>query len=268
MKKYALVTGERGGIGLEVANQLVEKGYDVIGLDLAPLPDQTKKWQHHFQVDICDQEALKNVYREVSQFTDRLEAVVNVAGIMHTGSLIEEDVATIKKIFDVNVFGTYSVNQIFFPMLLKAKGRVINFSSEYGCYATAPFSGFYTASKHAVEAYSDGLRRELACFDIPVITVRPGAFKTDMEKGAHIEFEKFLKKTQLYQEALKRMMPLLESSTKNAKPASIIGAVTVKAVTDPKPKRIYKSNHNIGMKILSKMPLAIQDRVFIKMLKG
>lgn len=59
MEKYALVTGARGGIGLEVANQLLEKGYHVIGLDLAPLPNQTKKGQHHFQVDICDQEALK-----------------------------------------------------------------------------------------------------------------------------------------------------------------------------------------------------------------
>lgn len=111
------------------------------------------------------------------------------------------------------------------------------------------------------------LRCELACLDIPVITIRPGAVKTEMEKGAEVAFTSFLSRTKLYKTQLEKMLPLLENNTKNAKPASVIAKVTMRALEDKNPRIIYRSNHNMGMKILSAMPLFLQDIVYRNMLQ-
>jgi NAD(P)-dependent dehydrogenase (short-subunit alcohol dehydrogenase family) len=119
-----------------------------------------------------------------------LAGLVNNAGIAFAGPLMHQPLDEVRQHFEVNVLGLISVTQAFLP-LLGAKenpahkpGRIVNVSSVSGRVAE-PFIGAYAASKHAVEAISDSLRRELLLYGIDVIVVRPGTVETPIwEKGA------------------------------------------------------------------------------------
>ena len=107
------------------------------------------------------------------------------------GSLVESSIDDLNKIINVNLIGMYKINNLFFPMLNKDGSRIINISSEYGVLDAIPFHTFYPISKHAVEIYNDGLRRELSGQNIKVIAIRPGAFKTAMQGNINNQFEEY-----------------------------------------------------------------------------
>ncbi len=265
-RKYVLVTGTGGGIGKATALRLLEAGCEVFGCDLRPSDIQHEGF-HGLIMDVTDLESIRAAYDAVAQVTDRLDAVINVAGIMFMGSLIEEAPERMGRIINVNLLGMCRVNQVFFPMVEKAKGRFLNFSSEYGTYAVVPFNGFYTTTKHAVESYSDGLRRELKYIGIPVVTIRPGAFKTEMESSTADIFRKITENSVHFRPVLEKMSTLLVNGTKNAKDPDCMAQVVVKAVMAKKPGRVYKCNHNLGVKLMSRLPAGWVDAIFYRMFK-
>lgn len=216
----------------------------------------------YFKADITNREQIQNVFSAITKETDTLDVIINVAGIMMMGSLVAEPMEKLERMLKVNVCGMYLINEIFLPLIEKGKGRIINFSSEYGTYTAVPFNGFYTITKRAVETYSDVLRRELNYIGIPVITVRPGAFKTNMEKSIEQAFEAICEKTTHYKKPLTKFKSMLASGTKGAKEPEVLTKVVMKAVTAKKPKRVYKCNHDIKVKMLSKMPVGFGDFVF------
>ena len=266
MQKYALVTGTSGGIGKATALRLLEAGYTVFGCNRRKSEIDHENF-YGIVMDISSSESVKAAYTEIAAVTDRLDAIINISGIMFMGALIEEDAERMAQILNVNVVGMCRVNNTFLPMVEKAKGRILNCSSEYGTYATVPFNTFYTTSKHAVESYSDGLRRELRFLGIPVITVRPGAFKTDMEKSTADIFRAITEKSTHYRSILGKMESMLVDGTKNAKDPDVMAQVILRAVTAPKPKRIYSCNHNLGTKLMSHLPAGMVDAIFYGMLK-
>lgn len=266
MEKCVLVTGTSGGIGKAVAMRLLDAGYEVFGCNRRDSGIQQEHF-HPIHMDITSQESVEEAREAVSEYTDRLDAIVNISGVMFMGSVLDLPAERMQQILNVNLIGMYRVNRTFFPMVEKAKGRIINFSSEYGTYAVVPFNAFYTTSKHAVESYSDGLRRELRYLGIPVVTIRPGAFKTDMEKSTADQFSRLIATSAHFSDVLKKMEPLLVNGTKNAKDPDVMAEVTMKAITDRKPRRVYKCNHNIGTKLMSKLPSGLVDEIFYRMFK-
>lgn len=142
--------------------------------------------------DVTDSEAVLRAAGEVEGAVDGagLAGLINNAGTALAGPLMHQPLDEVRQHFEVNVFGLISVTQAFLP-LLGAKehpahkpGRIVNVSSVSGKVAE-PFIGAYAGSKHAVEAISDSLRRELLLYGIDVIVIRPGAVKTPIwEKGA------------------------------------------------------------------------------------
>lgn len=266
MKKYALVTGTSGGIGKVTALRLLEAGYVVFGCNRRKSAIAHESF-HGIVMDISNSESVQAAFEEISNVTDRLDVIINISGIMFMGALIEEDAERMEQILNINVVGMCRVNNTFFPMVEKANGRIINCSSEYGTYATVPFNAFYTTSKHAVESYSDGLRRELRFLSIPVITVRPGAFKTDMEKSTAEIFRAITEKSTHYRQILSKMESMLVDGTKNAKDPDVMAQVILRAATAQKPKRVYTCNHNLGAKLMSHLPAGMVDTIFYSMLK-
>ena len=163
--------------------------------------------------------------------------------------------------------GIDKVNRLFSPLIEKEKGRYINLSSEYGTYQVVPVNAFYTISKHALESYSNDFRRVLKYIGIPVVTIRPGAVKIEMENSTSTIFKANTEKSTHYKGVLKKMGPLLEGGTKNAKDPKVMARVVVKAIEAKKPKRVYKSNHNLGVKIMSYLPQKMVDNIFYLMFK-
>ena len=95
------------------------------------------------------------------------------------------------------------INRLFFPLVEKEKGKLIDFSSEYGIYQVVPFNAFYITNKHAEESYSDGLRRELKYNGIPVVTIKPVALKTEMENSTSAIFKAITDNSTHYKGVLK-----------------------------------------------------------------
>lgn len=262
--KKVLITGGAGGLGLATANYLVDRDWIVYAADYnkTALDCINRKNIIPIKVDISDEASIEKAVQEVGKTTDALDGIVNFAGIMAMGSLIESDAEMMRRILDINVLGMYRMNKAFFEMILKGYGRIVNISSEYGTLGAVPFNGFYTTSKHAVEMYSDALRRELVFLNIPVIKIRPGAFKTNMQGGTNAMFDKALTCTVHYKDVLSKMRSMMEAKTGIAKDPVILAEKVYKALTDKKPRLVYSANLNRMQKIMSSLPERVQDKIY------
>jgi NAD(P)-dependent dehydrogenase (short-subunit alcohol dehydrogenase family) len=192
--------------------------------------------------DVTDSAAVHRAAGEVEETVDGagLAGLVNNAGT----PLMHQPLDEVRRHFEVNVFGLISVTQAFLP-LLGAKdhpahkpGRIVNVSSVSGRVAE-PFIGAYAGSKHAVEAVSDSLRRELMLYGIDVIVVRPGAVKTPIwEKGAVPVISGRYHRTD-YSGPLNRFQDFAEKLVSGGDPPEKIGKFIRKVFEARRPKTKY-----------------------------
>jgi NAD(P)-dependent dehydrogenase (short-subunit alcohol dehydrogenase family) len=187
-----LVTGASTGIGLAITQYLASKGMHVFAgarkkealESLAQNPNVTP-----LKLDVTNAEDIKQAKKIIEEKTAGLFALVNNAGIGNGGPLMDVSVEDLRAQFEVNLFGVHQITQAVFPLLLKAKGRIVMMSSDSGFFAT-PFFGPYCSSKFALEGYSDSLRREITPYSVKVIIIEPGRVTTPIwDKG-----EKYLNK--------------------------------------------------------------------------
>ncbi|MEZ4287471.1 MAG: SDR family NAD(P)-dependent oxidoreductase [Polyangiales bacterium] len=264
-QKFALVTGAAGGLGAATVQELVTNGWFVFAADLAdaaqaPRTDAPNIFR--VTMDVCDRESIDHAFTEVSDRTKSLDAVVNFAGIHALASMIEIDEADFKRVMDINLFGTFRVNQRFFELLHAAKGRIVNISSETGWQSAGPFNGPYAISKHAIEAYSDALRRELALLDVSVIKVQPGPFRTSMVKGLGETFERAANKSRYFRHVLMGVQPLAAREAESAAPAVVLAKAVVAALQSNRPRAAYSVRPNRMRAALDSLPTPIVDRIW------
>lgn len=267
--KQIVITGAAGGLGSSTTKLLAENGWKIYALDYNL--DGLKKLSHPniipIQVDITQEESIRLAYTEISQLTTKLDAIVNFAGVLKMGSVIENPPLEMERVLSINLLGTYRTNHIFFDLILNGKGRIINISSETGVLSPAPFSGFYYLSKHAVEIYSDALRRELKYINIPVIKIRPGAFKTEMQGNVDKVMQQTIDTSIHFKKQLSKAKGLAKNEAKHAKNPLILAKIIEKALLAKKPKMVYSANTNWTLKIASALPERLQDFIFYHVLK-
>jgi NAD(P)-dependent dehydrogenase (short-subunit alcohol dehydrogenase family) len=178
--KKVLITGAGSGFGHEVAMRLAEKGFDVIAGVEIWAQVQTLKWQAaerkvNLQVEKLD----------VTDDGDRrkalawgVEILVNNAGVGEGGSTVDVPAVNMRREFETNVIGPLLLTQgIAKQMVKRGEGRIVWVSSREGLNVN-PFTGIYSASKHAVEAIAETMSLELQEFGVEVATVNPGPFLT------------------------------------------------------------------------------------------
>jgi short-subunit dehydrogenase len=188
--KYVLITGASTGIGYTSAKYLLEKGFFVFGSvrkssDAEKLENDFGKNFKALIFDVVDETAIKNSVPIVQEIVGQngLAGLVNNAGIAVSGPMQNVTIEQLRYQLDVNVLGVHRVTNAFLPLLGATEncshepGRIIQISSVNGILSP-PFTGPYAASKFALEAMSDALRRELVLFGIKVIIVQPGPIKT------------------------------------------------------------------------------------------
>ena len=157
MKKTALVTGGAGGLGGVTSRLLADNGWHVFVADFddnALNEFSDNKTFTPLKIDVTQTESVRNAYQQVCNKSDTLNAIVNFAGILAVGSMIEIEESALQRVLDVNVMGTFRVNKVFFPLLEQGRSRIVNISSETGWQSGAPFNGAYAASKHATVSYT------------------------------------------------------------------------------------------------------------------
>lgn len=181
-KKTALITGcSDGGIGATMAKVLCEKGYHVFATlrntskagVLAELSDVDI-----LELDVTSEESIARCAEEVRRRTGgTLDILVNNAGRDLTMPLLDVNIKEARELFDVNFWSVLTVTQAFAPMVVKAKGVIVNHSS-ISNGVPVPWNGIYSASKAAMAKMSEILRVELEPLGVRVVTVFVGTVRT------------------------------------------------------------------------------------------
>lgn len=178
--KKVLITGAGTGFGFEVAMRLAKKEFDVIAAVEIYAQVQTLKRQAAARGVTLRVEKL-----DVTDSGDRkkalswgVEILVNNAGVLEGGSVVDIPAANMRREFEVNVIGPLALTQgIAKQMVKRRQGRIVWVSSREGVNVN-PFTGIYAASKHAIEAIAQTMSLELQEFGVEVATVNPGPFLT------------------------------------------------------------------------------------------
>jgi len=178
--KAVLVTGASSGIGLRIAETLSSNGFYVYAgarkaADLEML--DALENVSSVRLDVTVDEDIAAAVAFVEKQGRGLWGVVNNAGVGRYSPLQSGPEADIRFTFDINVFGPFRINQAFLPMLLESNGRTSIIGSISGFIASESDGG-YSASKFAVEGYTDSLATELASTGVHVAIVEPGAYKS------------------------------------------------------------------------------------------
>lgn len=178
--KTVLVTGASSGIGLTTTQYLASRGFHVYAG--ARNPDDLADCRRQANItpvklDVTCPEDVAEVKNVIEQGVSGLFGLVNNAGITKAGPLMDVDIDDLREQFEVNLLGVHQITQAVFPLLMKAKGRIVMMSSDSGFFAT-PFVGPYCSSKFALEGYSDSLRREILSYGVKVILIEPGRILT------------------------------------------------------------------------------------------
>ncbi len=198
-KGAVLVTGASTGIGKACAQLLAQSNYKVFAgvreIESGKrLQEQCSNNLSPVILDITNPDQIAAAFKAVKKALGpgrHLKALVNNAGIGVVGPVEFFPLSVLRRHFEVNVIGHIAVTQIFLSEIRKGKGRIVNMSSVSGRIAL-PLIGAYAASKFAMEALTDALRRELKPWGIPVSIVEPGRTETPILEKALAATEKIL----------------------------------------------------------------------------
>jgi len=179
--KTALVTGASAGMGKEIARQLIADGYLVYtaARRIEKMADLEKLGAIPLKMDITKEDDITVAVETITRDHGGVDVLINNAGYGSYGAIEDVPIDEARRQFEVNIFGLARLTQLVLPgMREKRYGKIVNISSMGGKIYT-PFGGWYHATKHALEGFSDCLRLEAKPFGIDVIVIEPGGIKTD-----------------------------------------------------------------------------------------
>ena len=261
-QKTVFITGGAGGLGGATARHLAARGWRVFAADCVEAALQRIGGERNVtpvHLDVTDAASVDAAARRVAQRVDGLDGIVNFAGILAVGSLVEIPEETLRRVLDVNVLGTFRVNRALFPLVLARHGRIVNVSSETGWQSGMPFNGPYAMSKHAIEAYSDSLRRELMFLGVPVIKIQPGPFKTDMVAGIERNFARAAKASRYFGALLRQLKGMTLAEQVKAHDPVLIAETVYTALTTRSPAPAYSVKPDPGRAAMHLLPDRVAD---------
>ena len=196
--KTWLVTGCSAGLGKSLAKAVLKKGDRAVvtarkAETLSEFAEEFPETALVLALDVTDEKAVTDTVKKAKEKFGSIDVLVNNAGYGYRAAVEEGSVADTQKLFDTNFWGPVALIKAVLPdMREKRNGVIINVSS-IAALQTAPGSGYYAASKCALEGLSGGLRAEVEPLGIKVIVVEPGAFRTDFAGRSLTQSEKVIK---------------------------------------------------------------------------
>jgi NAD(P)-dependent dehydrogenase (short-subunit alcohol dehydrogenase family) len=271
-QKVSIVTGSSSGIGLETALILARNGYFTYATMRTPEKDASIKTAVEkenlpikvIQLDVTDDESLKNAINHVTSEAGRIDVLVNNAGYGLVGALEDLSMEEIKTQFETNLFGLVRVIQAVLPTMRRQRsGRILNLSSGAGLFGY-PGGSAYVSTKFAVEGLSESIAYELEPFGIKVILIEPGFIQTNFANSMVIA-KKAQDPTSPYSQMMQRIVASSNKLAKNGSSADLVANVILDAATNPSPRLRYLVGKDVEAWAASKK--SMDESEFFNMIK-
>ena len=237
MLKVVLVTGGSSGIGRAIGKLLSENGFIVYGTSRNPEKYNDDVSFPLLKMEVTDPNSIKEVIATIINKEQRLDIVVNNAGVGITGPIEETPELEIKKAFDINLHGPINVIKSVLPQMRKQKsGLIINVTSIAG-YMGLPYRGIYSATKAALEITAEALRIEVKQFGIKMTNIAPGDFATNIAAG---RYHAPVLENSPYKEAYNNTLDIMNTHVNQGSNPMELAHVILKVINKNVPRVRYK----------------------------
>jgi NAD(P)-dependent dehydrogenase (short-subunit alcohol dehydrogenase family) len=269
-----LISGSSTGLGRACAVHMARLGHNVwAGVRSEKAFEEVKKLNVKgltpVYLDVCDEKSILECTSMIKKKAGILHGLVNNAGIAVGGPIEGIKLEDWRRQFETNVFGQIRVTQECLPLLRESKGRIVNMSSISGKIAS-PFLGPYAASKYALEAVSDSLRRELRKHGVKVSIVEPGAIATPIWEKSRtdgLEPGRFSQEIMdVYGFALQKFIKKVEKVEREASPVSVVTKAVEHALTAKNPRTRYPVGK--GISFVAALSRALPDKLLDRVIAG
>jgi NAD(P)-dependent dehydrogenase (short-subunit alcohol dehydrogenase family) len=247
--KIAVVTGSSSGIGLLTAIELATSEYRVVATmrDLGRsgrLEEATQKAGVRQridlrQLDVTNFDAMPRVVNEIVRDHGRIDVLVNNAGFSSAGFVEDTQLAELRHQMETNFFGAVAMTKAVLPTMRKQRSGYIVQITSVGGRAPAPMLSSYSASKFALEGWSEALRIEVHSLGIRVVLIEPGAYDTDIWERNLVIGKDALSADSPNKERSRRFAEFIKSRAPKRGDAREVARAIVRAVKDPNPKLRY-----------------------------
>ncbi|MCV7398647.1 oxidoreductase [Mycobacterium fragae] len=262
-RPIALVTGASSGLGKFAARSLIDAGFTVVGTSRNTAGLDSSLGVTFVDLDVTRDESVTAAVEAVIARFGRIDVLVNNAGMGLAGASEENSLAQTQKLFDLNVFGVIRMTNAVLPhMRRQGSGRIINISSIFGVMP-APYMAAYSATKYAVEGYSESVDHEVREHNIRVLLVEPGATRTGFDDNTAQPDNALA----AYERQRERSNEAVGEQVNNGDDPVVVAKVIVAAATDSKPKLRYPAGSARQLSIMRRFaPRGIFDKQLRKSL--
>jgi NAD(P)-dependent dehydrogenase (short-subunit alcohol dehydrogenase family) len=276
-EKIALITGASSGFGLLTSIELAKAGFRVVAtmrdlgrrerLDEAAAAAGIGAKLDVRTLDVTHFDTLAASVDAVMRDYGRIDVLVNNAGFPVAGFAEDITLEELRRQFETNFFGAVAMTKAVLPIMRRQRsGHIIMISSIAGLHGSVTASS-YSASKHALEGWSESLRLELNSLGIKVVLVEPGAFQTDIWTRGAVMGEEVTKETSPNIQRSLRMRDRVQALPK-ADPIAVARLI-VKIAQDPSPKLRYRVGRDAKVQLALKriLPWKWHEKVVANFLK-
>ncbi|KAK8930620.1 11-beta-hydroxysteroid dehydrogenase 1A [Platanthera zijinensis] len=272
-KPVVVITGcSDGGIGYALAREFASNGCLVSATARSLASMRSLEGDQRFfpvELDILSDDSIQKAVEGVMERFGRIDILVNNAGVHNVAPLVEVPMSTVELIMGTNVYGPLRLIKAVVPhMIPRRKGKIVNVGS-VSALAPGPWAGTYSASKAALHALTDTLRQELRPFGIQVISLVPGAVRSNLGNSSLLSYER-MPEWKFYKpfEAALRARASFSQSARST-PTEEFAKKSVASILKKNPPAWISSGHlSTICAVLYHLPLSVRDYLYRAAMKG
>ncbi len=270
-KGVVWITGASSGLGRHTALALHKAGFDVIAGARSFVPCEVPGGDgiYRLALDVTNMESIRLFMHNALNIFPKVDALVNCAGVLVLGSCEETSADEFQNVMKTNFLGMAAMVQAVLPLMRKQHhGRIVNFSSVLGLLGI-PFQSAYTASKHAIEGYSECLAMEVAPFGIQVCLVEPGDHKGGSE--AYRRWASAVSTSSPYNDNFRKGIATIAHDEKNGSDPDRLGdkvAHLLQRRRMPLRKRVAKFDQHLAVILHSFIPARLMQFILTQYYLG
>jgi len=236
-KKVVLITGGSSGIGKAIGIHLKEKGYKVYGTTRSKSKYPSFSDFPLLEMDVRNVETIKSCITSLLALENRIDVLINNAGVGITGPMEETPHEEVLKAFATNFNGPLNVMNNVLPVMREQNdGLIINITSIAG-YMGLPYRGIYSASKGALEIVTESYRMETKVFGVKLTTLAPGDFATNIASG---RYHTPVYENSAYRNAYKSTLEAIDADVDSGGDPADVAKKIAKIIETKNPKPHYK----------------------------